>query len=64
MIGAGEYLRAPEIARLLDCSERTVRRWIRTKVLSSAKVGGARLVARTELERLLRPAFSDPMGEE
>ena len=58
MIDAAEYLRAAEIAHLLGRSERTVRRWIRKK-MASAKIGGARLVARTELERLLRSAFSD-----
>lgn len=59
MIDRSAYLRAAEIARVLGRSERTVRRWIRKKTLASAKIGGARLVARTELERLLRSAFSD-----
>lgn len=48
-----EYLRAPEIASLLGQSERTIRRWIAKKILASTKIGGARLVAKAELERLL-----------
>lgn len=56
------YMRAPTIAKLLDVSERTVRRWIAGGTLPSAKAGGARLVAREDLERLLdRP---DPFGQE
>jgi excisionase family DNA binding protein len=47
------YMRAAKIARLLDISERTVRRWIATEMLPSVKIGGARLVAKADLERLL-----------
>jgi hypothetical protein len=36
-------------------SIRTTRRWIANEVLVSAKVGGARLIAKRELERLLSP---------
>lgn len=64
MISHADFLRAAEIARLLGRSERTVRRWIRTKVVPSAKLGGARLVAKSELERLLRPALPDPTDNE
>jgi excisionase family DNA binding protein len=52
------YLRAGQIAHQLGVSERTVRRWIATKVLPSAKVGGARLVARANVERLLSPDWN------
>jgi excisionase family DNA binding protein len=48
-----EYLRATEIARLTGMSLRTVRRWIDDEIIPSVKLGGARLVARTELGRLL-----------
>lgn len=48
------YLRAPEIAALTGASLRTVRRWIKNKVVASTKVGGARLVAITDLEATLR----------
>jgi hypothetical protein len=34
-------------------SVRTVRRWIADEILPSAKLGGARLVARADLEVLL-----------
>jgi len=37
-------------------SIRTARRWIAKRILASGKVGGARLVAKSELERLLSPA--------
>ena len=47
------YLRAPDIVRLTGMSLRTVRRWIRDGVISSTKLGGARLVAKADLERLL-----------
>jgi excisionase family DNA binding protein len=55
MTDGAVYLRADEIAHLLGMSERTIRRWIADEVLPSTKVGGARLVARAALERLLCP---------
>jgi len=57
MTEAPEYLRAGEIARLIGVSLRTVRRWIADEVLPSVKLGGARLVPRKGLERLMpRPS--------
>ena len=56
MIDAPEYLRAHDIARLTGVSLRTARRWIAKGILVSGKVGGARLVAKSELERLLSPS--------
>jgi excisionase family DNA binding protein len=55
MTSAAEYLRARDIARLTGVSLRTVRRWIAEEILASRKLGGARLVAKSELERLLSP---------
>ena len=56
MTGQSEYLRARgDIARLTGVSLRTARRWIAKEILASGKVGGARLVAKSELERLLSP---------
>jgi excisionase family DNA binding protein len=52
-MSGSHYMRAAKIARLLDISERTVRRWIATEELPSVKIGGARLVAKADLERLL-----------
>ena len=49
------YLRAGEIAQLLGMTERTIRRWIAHEIIPSIKLGGARLVAMTDLERLLSP---------
>ena len=56
MTNAPEYLRARDIAQLTGVSLRTARRWIARKILVSGKVGGARLVAKGELERLLWPS--------
>jgi hypothetical protein len=56
MTDAPEYLRARDIALLTGASIRAARRWIAKEILASGKVGGARLVARSELERLLSPA--------
>jgi excisionase family DNA binding protein len=50
-----KYLRAGDIARLTGASLRTVRRWISAGGIPSMKLGGARLVADAELERLLSP---------
>jgi len=50
-----EYLRAADIAQLTGVSLRTARRWIAKEILALTKVGGARLVAKRELERLLSP---------
>ena len=53
MTGLQKFLRAHDIAAELGMTERTVRRWIADGTLSSVKIGGARLVARTELERAM-----------
>jgi excisionase family DNA binding protein len=55
MTEAPDFLRARDIARLTGVSLRTARRWIAKRILASGKIGGARLVARSELERLLSP---------
>ena len=53
MTDAAQYLRARGVARLVGVSERTVKRWIAEGTLPSVKIGGARLVAKSDLERLL-----------
>ena len=63
MTGGTEYLRAADIVRLIGMSMRTVRRWIADETLPSTKLGGARLVARADLERLLCSP-PDPMAIE
>jgi excisionase family DNA binding protein len=50
-----EYLRAADIAWLTGMSLRTVRRWIADELIPSTKLGGARLVGKAELGRLLSP---------
>jgi len=68
MNGGPQYLRADAIARLVGVSERTVQRWIADKTLPSSKLGGARLVSRTALERLLdgppEPGSDEDFGNE
>jgi excisionase family DNA binding protein len=58
-----EYLRARDIAQLTGVSLRTARRWIAKETLASTKLGGARLVAKRELERLLSPCRELGKGE-
>ncbi len=56
MIDGTDYLRAADIVRLTGISLRTVRRWIANEVVPSTKLGGARLVAKADLERRLCPS--------
>jgi excisionase family DNA binding protein len=63
MSGESEYLRVGDIARLTGVSIRTARRWIAKRILASGKVGGARLVAKSELERLLSPAPDEALED-
>lgn len=53
MTGDRQYLRAAEIAALTGMSLRTIRRWIAEEILPSTKLGGARLVAATDLKAAL-----------
>jgi excisionase family DNA binding protein len=53
MSGDREYLRAADVARLTGVSIRTARRWIADAIIPSTKLGGARLVARANLEHRL-----------
>ena len=53
MTGGTDYLRAADIAPFTGISLRTVRRWIADEIIPSTKFGGARLVARADLERQL-----------
>jgi excisionase family DNA binding protein len=62
MTSRAEYLRAADIARLIGISIRTVRRWIADEIIPSVKLGGSRLVARADLDRLLCSPF-DPAEE-
>jgi excisionase family DNA binding protein len=55
LMNGTEYLRARDIAEITGVRVRTVRRWIADGILPSTKVGGARLVPKTALERLLSP---------
>jgi excisionase family DNA binding protein len=56
MTSGTEYFRAADIARLMEISIRTVRRWIAEETLPSLRLGGVRLVPKKALERMLSPA--------
>jgi excisionase family DNA binding protein len=63
----GAYVRAADIARLLNVDIRTVRRRIKDQTIPSVRVGGARLVAIADLERLLQQNLgptADPEKQE
>lgn len=51
--GEAQYLSPVEVAHLLGKSVRTVRRWIADGRLPSTRVGGSRLVALADIERVL-----------
>ena len=57
MNDGAKYLRAGDIARLTGVTIRTVRRWIADAIIPSTRLGGARLVPKTELERLFSPLW-------
>ena len=59
MTDCAQYLCADQIARKLGVSVRTVRRWLASGLLQSVRIGGRRLVAKVELERLLSPSSKD-----
>ncbi|MGE0766608.1 MAG: helix-turn-helix domain-containing protein [Hyphomicrobiaceae bacterium] len=48
------YLRVPEAARLLRVNERTIYRYLQTKIITRRKVRGRTLISRNEIERLLQ----------
>ena len=64
MAKAHEYLRAAELADVLNLSERTIRRWIADGTLPSAKIGGARLVPVDAVHRLLAPQLPNTEASE
>jgi excisionase family DNA binding protein len=64
MTDAPGFLRAGDIANLTGVSVRTVRRWIADKWLPSVKLRGVRLVARTDLTRILLPRRHDDLDDQ
>ncbi|WGJ14155.1 helix-turn-helix domain-containing protein [Methylocapsa sp. D3K7] len=50
---AEKYYTVEEVADILNVSPRTVRRWVRTKVLKSYKFGVARRIASSGLQALI-----------
>ncbi len=55
-----EYLKIPEVARRLDVSEKTVRRYIKSGALPSTFIGGAYRVTEEDLEGYIRRAEVKP----
>ena len=67
MTDAAEHWRAADFARLTGMSVRTVRRWIAHEIFPSVKLGGARLVPKKEVERVLSPTpldYGEPEPEQ
>lgn len=56
----GEYLKIPEVARRLDISEKTARRYIRSGELPSAFIGGAYRVSEEDLASYKKGAIVNP----
>ena len=55
-----EYLKLPEIARRLDVSEKTARRYVKSGALPSVFIGNAYRVSEADLEEYLRGARVKP----
>lgn len=55
-----EYLKLPEVARRLDVSEKTARRYVKTGALPSVFIGGAYRVSEPDLEEFLEGARVEP----
>jgi excisionase family DNA binding protein len=56
------YLKLPEVARRLDVSEKTARRYIKSGALASVFIGGAYRVSEEDLEAFLQDAKVTPGG--
>jgi excisionase family DNA binding protein len=56
----GEYLKLPEVARRLDVSEKTARRYVKAGALPSVFIGNAYRVSEEDLEEYLRDARVQP----
>jgi excisionase family DNA binding protein len=55
-----EYLKLTEVARRLDVSEKTARRYVKSGALPSVFIGGAYRVSEGDLEKFLENAKVDP----
>ncbi len=55
-----EYLKLPEVARRLDVSEKTARRYVKSGTLPSVFVGGAYRVSEADLQKFLEGARVEP----
>ncbi len=58
-----DYLKIPELARRLDVSEKTARRYVKAGALPSTFIGGAYRVTEVGLEAFLHGAEVKPGGE-
>ncbi|MGZ4733246.1 MAG: helix-turn-helix domain-containing protein [Terriglobales bacterium] len=54
------FYSVPEAAELLTLSDWTIWSWLKTGKLRGAKVGGRRVIRRSELEKLI---VDDPLPE-
>jgi excisionase family DNA binding protein len=58
--GVADYVKIPELARRLDVSEKTARRYVQSGKLPSIFIGGAYRVSEHDLERFLEGARVEP----
>jgi excisionase family DNA binding protein len=58
-----EYLKLPEVARRLDISEKTARRYIKSGELPSVLIGGAFRVTEKDLQEFVRAREVHPKAQ-
>lgn len=63
-IAVADYLKIPEVARRLDVSEKTARRYVKAGTIPSVFVGGAYRVSEAGLLKYLQGARIEPEVEE
>ena len=49
-----EYYTVKELSQLVKISDITIRQWIHDGKLKSVKIGGARRITKSEIERLIK----------
>ncbi len=57
-----EYLKLAEVARKLDVSEKTARRYVKSGVLPSVFIGNKYRVSEDDLQEYVRGAQVQPVG--
>ena len=50
-----QYYKIKAVAKLLDLSEKTIRRWIREGKLKAVKIGGSIRISKDEIANIIKP---------